>query len=85
MDHPTNISLSGLVTTLSLGSINIALLFLANEVQRGAVFLCGIGISVLHISIAIRTASLALHTVVVFIIIKHGLSKVMLPPLTILM
>ena len=35
-----------------------------------------------HISIAIRTASLAVLSVIVFIIIKHGMSKVKLYPLT---
>ena len=42
---------------------------------------CRISFSDIHISIAIRTASLALLSVVVYIIIKHGLSKVKLPPL----
>ena len=44
-------------------------------------WLCRIGFSAVHISIAIRTASLALLSVVVYIIIKHGLSKVKLAPL----
>ena len=56
-------------------------LFRANSVQEGAVWLCKIGFSAVHISIAIRTASLALLSVVVYIIIKHGLSKVKLAPL----
>ena len=76
-----NISLAGLVTTLSLGALSATRLFLVNNVQEGAVWLCRIGFSALHISIAIRTASLALLSVVVYIIIKHGLSKVKLPPL----
>ena len=76
-----NISLAGLVTTLSLGALSVSRLFLVNNVQEGAVWLCGIGFSGVHISISIRTASLALLSVVVYIIIKHGLSKVKLVPL----
>ena len=76
-----NISLAGLVTTLSLGALSVSRLFLVNNVQEGAVWLCRIGFSGVHISIAIRTASLALLSVVVYIIIKHGLSKVKLAPL----
>ena len=76
-----NISLAGLVTTLSLGALSVSRLFLVNNVQEGAVWLCRIGFSAVHISIAIRTASLALLSVVVYIIIKHGLSKVKLAPL----
>ena len=76
-----NISLAGLVTTLSLGALSVSRLFLVNNVQEGAVWLCRIGFSAVHISIAIRTASVALLSVVVYIIIKHGLSKVKLAPL----
>ena len=76
-----NISLAGLVTTLSLGALSVSRLFLVNNVQEGAVWLCRIGFSAFHISISIRTASLALLSVVVYIIIKHGLSKVKLAPL----
>ena len=75
------ISLAGLVTTLSLSVLSGSRLFRANNVQEGAVWLCQIGLSSVHISIAIRTASLALLSVVVYIIIKHGLSKVKLAPL----
>ena len=42
---------------------------------------CVESVSDIHISIAIRIASLALLSVVVYIIIKHGLSKVKVPPL----
>ena len=78
-----NISLAGLVTTLSLGVLNVSRLFLVNNVKEGAraVWLCRIGFSGVHISIGIRTASLALLSVVVYIIIKHGLSRVKLTPL----
>ena len=76
-----NISLAGLVTTLSLGALSVSRLFLVNNVQEGAAWLCRIGFSAVHISISIRTASLALLSVVVYIIIKHGLSKVKLAPL----
>ena len=76
-----NISLAGLVTTLSLGALSVSRLLLVNNVQEGAVWLCRIGFSAVHISISIRTASLALLSVVVYIIIKHGLSKVKLTPL----
>ena len=76
-----NLSLAGLVTTLSLGALSVSRLFLVNNVQEDAVWLCRIGFSAFHISIAIRTASLALLSVVVYIIIKHGLSKVKLAPL----
>ena len=76
-----NISLAGLVTALSLGVLSTTRLFLVDNVQEGAVWLCRIGFTALHISIAIHTASLALLSVVVYIIIKHGLSKVKLPPL----
>ena len=76
-----NISLAGLVTTLSLSVLSRSRLFRANNVQEGAVWLCQIGCSAVHISIAICTASLALLSVVVYIIIKHGLSKVKLAPL----
>ena len=76
-----NISLAGLVTTLTLGSVSTSRLFLFNNVQESAVWLCRVSQVVFHISIAIRTASLALLSVVVYIIIKHGLSKVKLLPL----
>ena len=76
-----NISIAGLVTTLSLGALSASRLFLVNNVQGGAVWLCPITFSVIHTSVAIRTASLALLSVVVYIIIKHGLSKVKLAPL----
>ena len=76
-----SISLAGLVTTLSLGALSVSRLFLVNNVQEDAVWLCRIGFSAFHISISIRTASLALLSVVVYIIIKHGLSRVKLAPL----
>ena len=76
-----NISLAGVVTTVSLAALSTSRLFLVNNVQEGAVWVCRIGFSAFHISIAIRTASLALLSVVVYIIIKHGLSKVKLLPL----
>ena len=76
-----NISIAGLVTTLSLGALSVSRLFLVNNVHEDAVWLCRIGFSAFHISIAIRTASLALLSVVVYIIIKHGLSRVKLAPL----
>ena len=56
-------------------------LFLVSNVHEGAVWVCRISFSVFQISIAIRTASLALLSIVVYIIIKHGLSKVKLVPL----
>ena len=76
-----NISLAGLVTTLSLSALSASRLFLVNNVQGGAVWLCSFTFSVIHTSVAIRTASLVLLSVVVYIIIKHGLSKVKLAPL----
>ena len=76
-----NISLAGLVTTVTLGSVSTSRLLLFNNVQESAVWLCRVSHAALHISIAIRTVSLALLSVVVYIIIKHGLSKVKLIPL----
>ena len=76
-----NIALAGLVTTLTVGSVSASRLFLVNSVQEGAAWVCRVGFAAFHISIAIRTAFLALLSVVVFIIIKHGLSKVKLYPL----
>ena len=76
-----NLSLAGLVTALTLGAGSISHLLLFNNVQDSAVWLCRVNQAVLHISIFIRTVSLALLTVVVCIIIKHGLSKVKLLPL----
>ena len=76
-----NISLAGLVTTLTLGSVSTSRLFIVNNVNEGVEWLCRISQATFHISIAIRTASLALLSVVVYIIIKHGLSKVKLPAL----
>ena len=76
-----NISLAGLVTTLTLGSVSTSRLLFLNNVQESAVWLCRVSHAAFHISIAIRTVSLALLSVVVYIIIKHGLSKVKLLPL----
>ena len=76
-----NISLAGLVTTLTLGAVSTSRLLLFNNVQESAVWLCRVSHAAFHISIAIRTVSLALLSVVVYIIIKHGLSKVKLLPL----
>ena len=76
-----NISLAGILATLSLAVCSVSSLFLVNNVQEDAKWVCRVEFSAIHISIAIRTASLALLSVVVFIIIKHGLSKVKLPPL----
>ena len=76
-----NISLAGLVTTLTLGAVSISRFLLFNNVQDSAVWLCCVNQAVFHISIAIRTVYLALLSVVVYIIIKHGLSKVKLFPL----
>ena len=76
-----NISLAGLVTTLTLGATSISRLLLFNNVQDSAEWLCRFTQAILHISISIRTVFLALLSVVVYIIIKHGLSKVKLLPL----
>ena len=76
-----NLTLAGLVTDLTLGSVSISRLLLFNTVQDNAEWLCRVSQAVFHISIFIRTVSLALLTVVVCIIIKHGLSKVKLFPL----
>ena len=76
-----NISFTGIVTTLSLAVLGATSLFLVNSVQEDATWMCRVISSVVHTSIAIRTASLALLSVVVYIIIKHGLSKVKLPAL----
>ena len=76
-----NISLAGLLTTLTLGAGSISRLLLFNNVQDSAEWLCRFTLAVFHISIAIRTVSLALLSVVVYIIIKHDLSKVKLLPL----
>ena len=76
-----NISLAGLVTTLTLGSVNTSRLLFLNNVQGSAVWLCCVSHAAFHIIIAILTVSLALLSVVVCIIIKHGLSKVKLFPL----
>ena len=76
-----NISLAGLFTTLSLGALSTSLLFFVNNVHDSAEWLCRVSYTVFHISIAIRTAFLALLSVVVYITIKHGLSKVKLFPL----
>ena len=76
-----NISLAGLVTTLTLGAVSTSRLLLFNNVQESALWLCSVSHAAFHISIAIRTVSLALLSVVVYIIIKHGLSKVKLFPL----
>ena len=81
MDYPSQHTLAGLVTTLSLGALSVSRLFLVNNVQEDAMWLYQIGFSAFHISISIRTASLALLSVVVYIIIKHGLSRVKLAPL----
>ena len=75
-----NLSFAGLVTALTLGSVNISRLLLFNNVQDSAEWLCRFTLVVFHISISIRTVSLALLSVVVYIIIKHGLSKVKLFP-----
>ena len=76
-----NISLAGLATTLTVGSVCASSLLLVTNVHESAEWLCRVSLAVYHISIAIRTASLALLSVVVYIIIKHGLSKVKLAPL----
>ena len=76
-----NLSFAGLVTALTLGSVSISRLLLFNNVQDSAEWLCRFTLAVFHISISIRTVSLALLSVVVYIIIKHGLSKVKLLPL----
>ena len=76
-----NISLAGLVTALTLGSVSTSRLLLFNKVQDSAEWLCRVGQATFHISIAIRTVSFILLSVVVYIIIKHGLSKVKLFPL----
>ena len=76
-----NISLAGLATTLTVGSVCASSLLLVSNVNESAEWLCRVSLTVYHISIAIRTASLALLSVVVYIIIKHGLSKVKLAPL----
>ena len=76
-----NISLAGIVTALTLGALSACRLLLYNNVNEDAEWLCRVSQATFHISIAIRTVSLALLSVVVYIIIKHGLSKVKLPPL----
>ena len=76
-----NISIAGLVTTLTSGSVSVSRLALFNNVHEGVEWLCRVSQAALHISIGIRTVSLALLSVVVYIIIKHGLSKVKLAPL----
>ena len=76
-----NISLAGLATTLSVVTFSAPRLFLVDNVQEDAMWVCRVSFSAVHISIAIRTASLALLSVVVYIIIKHGLSKVKVLPL----
>ena len=76
-----NFSLTGIVTTLSLGSVSTSRLILFNNANEGVEWLCRVSQATFHTSIGIRTASLALLSVVVYIIIKHGLSKVKLPPL----
>ena len=75
-----NLSFAGLVTALTLGAVSISHLLLFNSVQDSAEWLCRFTLAVFHISISIRTVSLALLSVVVYIIIKHGLSKVKLFP-----
>ena len=77
-----NIAIAGLVTILGLGTLSLSRLFLINNVQDGAEWVCRLSQAAFHISISIRTASVAVLSVVVFIIIKHGLSKVKLYPLT---
>ena len=77
-----NIALAGLVTILGLAALSVSRLFLINNVQEGAEWACRISQAAVHISIAIRTAALAVLSVVMYIIIKHGLSKVKLYPLT---
>ena len=76
-----NISLAGLVTTLTLGAVSISRLLLFNSVQDSAEWLCRVTQAILDIGFAIYTVLLALLSVVVYIIIKHGLSKVKLFPL----
>ena len=76
-----NIGLAGLVTTLTMGTLSASRLSFVNNVQEGAVWKCRIGFAAFHISIASRTASLAVLSVVMYIIIKHGPSKVKLYPL----
>ena len=76
-----NISIAGLVTTLTSGSVSVSRLAVFNNVYEDLEWLCRVSQAAYHISIAIRTASLALLSVVVYIIIKHGLSKVKLAPL----
>ena len=73
--------IAGLATTILLAVFSASHLFLVSNVQEGAVWVCWINFSVFQISIAICTASLALPSIVVYIIIKHGLSKVKLVPL----
>ena len=77
-----NIALAGLVTTLGSGTLSVSRLFLINKEQESAEWVCRVSQAAFHISIAIRTASLAVLSVIVFIIIKHGMSKVKLYPLT---
>ena len=76
-----NISIAGMVTTLTSGSVSVSRLILFNNVHEGVEWLCRLSQAVFHISIGIRTVSLALLSVMVYIIIKHGLSKVKLAPL----
>ena len=76
-----NISIAGMVTTLTSGSVSTSRLILFNNVHEGVEWLCRLSQAVFHISIGIRTVSLALLSVMVYIIIKHGLSKVKLVPL----
>ena len=75
-----NLSFAGLVTALTLGAVSISRLLFFNNVQDSAVWLCRFTQAIFDISIAICTVSLALLSVVVYIIIKHGLSKVKLLP-----
>ena len=76
-----NLSLAGLAKTLTLGAVSISSLSLFNNVQDSAEWLCRFTQAIFDISIAICTVSLALLSVVVYIIIKHGQSKVKLFPL----
>ena len=76
-----NKSFAGLVTAFTLGAVSTSRLLLFNKVQDSAEWLCRVSYAAFHISIAIRTVLLALLSVVVCIIIKHGLSKVKLLPL----
>ena len=77
-----NISLTGLFTTLSASVLSASRLLLTYDPQDSAVWVCRLSYAAFHISSTNRTAFLAILSVAMYIIIKHGQSKVKLYPLT---